>query len=582
MKNKLIIAFSYLLTLVAILIILLKLFYPNHRLIAFTTYAISWILLIYGIIKFKRIQRFVKKNKHILSIIKKYKYYILNAIFLIFIGYLLVILFPVSKWDYFQIEKTELRQKLDTDIENIQIYKAGQEKILDLFKENKNIIEKEFNDLTIEDRDLLLSLWSSYLIYAKELDTLNQTHKYFYQISYLDEPELNSKSFLVAYLSLLINYKTFLAIDTLVDDSQHIKTIFNEEILELNMQKNSYLELSKNFVNVNNLIRINAGYANTLFLEKFRKNITKDEEIMISSSKNIYQKVTDTLDSSAELFTETPLDFFEQSTFQTWFPAQKEIAEGIGDITLGLRDKYITEENLDELKVKLKPGDVFLQRREWELSNVGIPGFWTHSAIYIGNPDDLALQFSDIISAKELKNKIKESNPEFYKYYYKKENPAVLEANKHGVVLKTLYESATADYLGVLRVKTSKEDQLQSILVAIKYYGRPYDFNFDFVTDNEILCSELIFKAYQIKNDSNGVPFQLELSSGRHMLSPNNIVKQYDQQLKNQYLEFVAYLNYDGEKIIFDSEENFSKSWERPMSESFIQEATALISKLKY
>ncbi len=51
---------------------------------------------------------------------------------------------------------------------------------------------------------------------------------------------------------------------------------------------------------------------------------------------------------------------------------------------------------LDIIKEELLPGDILLKRNNYQLTNMGLPGFWTHSGIYIGSLEELDKYFMDM------------------------------------------------------------------------------------------------------------------------------------------------------------------------------------------
>ena len=103
---------------------------------------------------------------------------------------------------------------------------------------------------------------------------------------------------------------------------------------------------------------------------------------------------------------------------------------------------------------------------------------------------------------------------------------------------------------------------------AFGYAGRPYDFDFDFYTDTTLVCSELVYKAYEPREGMKGIKLGLEKVVGRMALGPNAIVRTFDSQrgTPDEQMSFVWFL--DGTEktssAAFADEAAFRKTWQRP------------------
>ena len=71
----------------------------------------------------------------------------------------------------------------------------------------------------------------------------------------------------------------------------------------------------------------------------------------------------------------------------------------------------------------------------------------------------------------------------------------------------------------------AKAEKARAIERAFFYFGRPYDFDFDFFSDATLVCTELVYKAYQADGDMKGLDLPLVDVAGRKTLPANDIVK---------------------------------------------------------
>jgi len=257
---------------------------------------------------------------------------------------------------------------------------------------------------------------------------------------------------------------------------------------------------------------------------------------------------------------------------------QREVLEIIGDVDFSFRkNKYLGLQEMYKLKTHLLPGDIILRRNELILTNVGIPGFWTHSGIFVGQPMVLDNFFVGIemLNGQLPSVYIAENYPEVFEKLLTQQFP-VIEAIAEGVVVLPVEHIANADYLAVLRTGLDKEDIFKSLLTSFEYYGYDYDFLFDFSNDNELVCSEMAYYAFREHHDKKGINFTMGLLDGKPFLSPNDIAKQYCLELKGkvQQLELVYFFNAANKhnsrskttqkpKPFSEDISNFCKTWRK-------------------
>ncbi len=284
-------------------------------------------------------------------------------------------------------------------------------------------------------------------------------------------------------------------------------------------------------------------------------------------------------------------NFFKTKTdhlyFDVWFPIQKGVAERMGDTRIVDANRYlVTQDNIRELRRDLEPGDILVIRRNWFLSNVGLPGFWPHAALYVGTPEELGAFLNADPEVNEFYgqpflNHLDEHFPGVVRKWFElsAHEPEghhpyrVIEAQSEGVMFTSIEHSAHGDYVAAMRPmrsKYSKLDIARALEAAFASHGRPYDFDFNFLSDAKLVCTELVYNAWlsDARTAKRGPSFDLLEVMGRPTLPANEMVRQFAARYgsSRQELELVAFLDGSEESQLAwrASVSAFLKSHERP------------------
>lgn len=197
-----------------------------------------------------------------------------------------------------------------------------------------------------------------------------------------------------------------------------------------------------------------------------------------------------------------------------------KLLEGVGRTAsefVEKENKGVTDSVLDSIATFLRPGDVIITRHAKALTNLFIPGFWPHAALYVG-----------ATAGTDAGN-------------------CILEARKDGVRLRALKDTLSVDAFVVLRPNLDSETIGRAIERAFMHEGKMYNFDFDFFNSDKVVCTELIYRSYDGLGD---LRISLRERAGRKILSAEDFL---DFALDTEYFEPAAIFGtYDcSENVLF-------------------------------
>ena len=162
-------------------------------------------------------------------------------------------------------------------------------------------------------------------------------------------------------------------------------------------------------------------------------------------------------------------------------------------------------------------------RKEYAATNYFLPGYWPHAALVLGSLDDLQrlgvsrhehvsprLRLCEAIVA-ELAQRDPDSP-----------QPLVLESMKDGVRVRSIGSPLASDSVIVLRPLLEPELVGQALAQAFLHEGKPYDFDFDFNCSHRMVCTEVVYRAY---DGVGNVKFELPRHLGRYALAAGDLLR---------------------------------------------------------
>lgn len=187
----------------------------------------------------------------------------------------------------------------------------------------------------------------------------------------------------------------------------------------------------------------------------------------------------------------------------------------------------LPSEIADLVRNLIRPGDVFVNRKEHAITNYFLPGFWPHAAFYIGQTDQLQqMGMAEHPNGQPRWRRLLECDSNC--------NGRVVEALKDGVRIRSLSSPFAADAISVIRPKLPTEGIKEAITRALFHDGKPYDFDFDLTRSDRLVCTEVVYRSFE---GLSGVSFSLTERAGRKTLAAKDLLQ---MAIDGQHFEVVA------------------------------------------
>ena len=279
-------------------------------------------------------------------------------------------------------------------------------------------------------------------------------------------------------------------------------------------------------------------------LEDLLRIIAASEQVDQELHRNVFQRIGDRIRRRIR-----HLDSFFSSRFirilHKFFTAVEGDPYGPKSYHVDPAKSRPGLQHRDALLSVLRPGDVLVEKKNGSLADMLIPGYWGHTAMWVGSDAYLA----GIGAYERGDNPYSVAQARDHRQWIQ-EDRCVLEAVFTGVNLNRIEHFLNCDAVAVLRLKPgavpagrSYEEVMQDVIKrGLFHAGQEYDFWFNVNSHNTIVCSELVYQAFP-----DFIEWPTVDLMDRPTISPDNVASLGGP---DDDFPFEVVLFFDGDEIV--------------------------------
>ena len=386
-----------------------------------------------------------------------------------------------------------------------------------------------------DEDEQVRALFSSYLTTRAALQSVLEDLRPHVLAEFKEESPRHPEVFLIAFCTACMLVRTG---KYLVDTFRKDKVVWqklDEAEPRYGIPKKQFTQIYRSLTSPYNILKFREG------IRYFENN---KSQVLELESNPVLKPVVELL-RAEEPFIESRVRYYAKHRAKyRWHSFLRRHHSGFKNVTFGLfkasgsliaemrmkwKRKRVTPGVQRKLSRMLMPGDVIITRHDDAASNLFLPGFWPHGALYIGTED----QRKELDPSGEIWRRIECPDPN-----------CVLEARKDGVLFRQLNDTFSVDSCVVLRPKLPPSDIRDAIARAMAHHGKCYDFEFDFRRSDKLVCTEVIYRAYHGIAD---VAFELKTRTGRVCLSAEDLL---DYAVEDKFFDLIAIYGIGGNRFV--------------------------------